>query len=86
MNRDLTRLKDWATSMAATDPDIPARALWSQIAAEGSTPTCRHRRRIRPLRTGRACLTARPRSDRHKGRRRHSPPLQRPTRLPPLRD
>jgi hypothetical protein len=34
MNRDLTRLKDWATSMAATDPDIPARALWSQIAAE----------------------------------------------------
>lgn len=34
MNRDLTRLKEWATSMAATDPDVPARALWSQIATE----------------------------------------------------
>lgn len=34
MNRDLARLKEWATGMATTDPDVPARTLWSQIASE----------------------------------------------------
>ena len=34
MSRDLTILRSWAESKAATDDDHDARPLWSQIAKE----------------------------------------------------